>query len=86
MSQTLIQYRGFWDVPRIFLAHHQGQTFLFDCPFSEELDDYPEVFKDYLLPDLSNAELPKDRTTLAKKAIRFLAWIAHGVDEVSNLP
>jgi len=75
MSQTLIQYRGFWDVPRIFLARHQGQTYLFDCPFSEDLDDYPDVFKVYLIPDLTDVELPKDWTTLPKKAIRYLGEI-----------
>jgi len=67
-----IQYRGYWDFPRIFITRYKGQTFLFDCAFDEALDDYPDVFKVFLMPELSDKELPDDWTTLKNKAIRFL--------------
>lgn len=74
-GRALIQYRGFWDFPRIFLTRYAGRTFLFDCAFDEALDDYPEVFKVFLMPDLRDDELPKDWTTLEAKAIRFLGEV-----------
>jgi hypothetical protein len=73
MSQRVpIKYRGFWDVPRIFLAYYEGQTFLFDCAFDEELDDYPETYKVFLMPNLRDDELPTDWTTLPQRALRYL--------------
>ncbi len=70
-----IKYMGFWDVPLNFIARYQGETFFFDCPFRQDLDDYAESFTVYLMPDLQDAELPKDWTTLHRLAIRRLAEI-----------
>lgn len=64
-----IQYRGFWDVPRIFLARYAGRLFLFDCPFSQDLDDYPDDYTVYELPFGADADLPTDWTTLVDRAI-----------------
>lgn len=73
MSQRVpIAYRGFWDVPRIFLVRHKGQTFLFDCAFDEELDDYPDTYKVFLLPNLPDEELPSDWTTLRHRALSYV--------------
>jgi hypothetical protein len=74
-SSVPIQYMGFWDVLRIFIARYFGHTFLFSSPFSEALDDYPDSYKVYLLPDIQEHELPKDWTTLAAKATRFLCEV-----------
>jgi hypothetical protein len=70
-----IQYRGYWDFPRIFLTRFEGKTFLFDCAFDEALDDYPDAFRVFLMPELRDEELPKDWTTLETKAIRFLGEV-----------
>jgi len=74
-SRATIKYMGYWDFPRIFLTRYEGRTFLFDCAFDEALDDYPEVFKVFLMPDLRDDELPKDWTTLEQKAIRYLGEV-----------
>jgi hypothetical protein len=80
-----ITYRGFWDVPRVFLARHNGQVFLFDCAFSEELDDYPDDYSVYLLPpDLHEENLPADWTRLRGLAVRRLGTIP--VDRVAFDP
>ena len=77
MSQRIpIIYRGFWDVPRIFLARHGGQTFLFDCAFDEKLDDYPDSYKVFLMPELQDDELPHDWTTLLPRALSYLGEVA----------
>ena len=45
-----IEYLGFWDVPRNFLVRFQGKSYLFDCPFDDDLDDYPESYSVYSFP------------------------------------
>ncbi|MGH9840761.1 MAG: hypothetical protein ACREEM_18440 [Blastocatellia bacterium] len=52
-----IQYRDFYDVPRIFLVKYEGRQLLFDCPFDDELDDYSVSYRVYVMPPLSDAEL-----------------------------
>lgn len=39
-----IQYRDFYDIPRIFVMHHHGDTFVFDCPFDDDADEYREHY------------------------------------------
>ncbi len=71
-----IRYRDFWDVPRIFLANYRGHLFLFDCPFDEEVEDYPELYHVYVLPPLQEEELSGSWADFAKKAIHYLGDIA----------
>jgi hypothetical protein len=70
-----IQYRGFWDVPRIFLVRREGVLLLFESAFRVELDDYSDSYRVYVLPDLKDSELPADWTQLAERASRFLGEI-----------
>jgi hypothetical protein len=71
MSEWLpIRYLGFWDVPRNFLVRYQRELYLFDCPFREELDDYPDSYAVYVLPDLSADEIDADWAALPGKAVR----------------
>ena len=44
-----IEYRDFHDVPRMLIAEHNGQVFLFDCPFDREADEYGTDFRVYRL-------------------------------------
>ena len=46
-----IRYRDFYDVPRAFVTTHDGHTFFFDCPFNQELDEYPAEYYVYRLGD-----------------------------------
>jgi hypothetical protein len=70
-----IQYRGFWDVPRIFPARYRGRLYLFDCAFDDVLEDHLDDFTVYELPIDADAELSKDWTTLAGQAIRTLGTV-----------
>ena len=73
---TPISYRGFWDVPRIFLFRHQGRFYLFDCLFSEELDDYPDDYEVFLLPpDLHEENLPRSWHELSALSIARLGTV-----------
>lgn len=40
MNWAPIRYREFYDLPRIFIATHNGQSYIFDCSFDDALDDY----------------------------------------------
>lgn len=75
MTWLPIRYRGYWDVPRIFLVRHANNLYLFDCPFSEELDDYPDVFTVYLLPEIPDAATPNDWTTLPALALNVVGRV-----------
>ena len=50
MRWVPIRYREFYDIPRLFLAEHAGAVYVFDCPFDERADEYPEHYRVYQLP------------------------------------
>jgi hypothetical protein len=45
-----IQYREFYDIPRAFVVDYRESSFFFECPFDDELDDYPDFFAVFRLP------------------------------------
>jgi hypothetical protein len=40
MTWIDISYRDFYDIPRTFVFETGGKSYLADCPFDEQLDDY----------------------------------------------
>jgi len=64
-----IRYKGFYDVPSIFLVQHDGKTFLFERPFFAEKEDDASYYQVYTMPELRDDELPTDWTTLRAEAI-----------------
>ena len=42
-----MEHRNFWDIPRMAVVRFEGETYVFDCPFSDELDEYPDFFTVY---------------------------------------
>jgi hypothetical protein len=76
MSQRVpITYRDFYDVPRIFLASHQGILFLFDCEFDDDVDDYPDVYKVFVMPALERRDLHGSWERLSQSATRYLGEV-----------
>lgn len=72
MSQGVpIRYREFWDVPRFFLVPYQGKWFLFDCPFNEAAEDFPDSYRVYTIPEPSEEELAGSWDKLHEKAIEY---------------
>ena len=69
------QYREFWDQPRILYASDGEQSFLFDCPFDEQLDGYSESYNVYLMPQLDSSDLSGSWAGLEKRALRLLGTI-----------
>ena len=70
-----INYREFWDVPRIFFAEDEGQLYLFDCPFDEETEDYPRDYQVYQMPELTETELSGSWENLERRAVRHLGQV-----------
>ena len=56
-TRVPISYRAFHDIPRAFVVKVSGQTFLLDCPFDEEIDEYRDHFVVYRLPPHARDQL-----------------------------
>lgn len=78
-SAVPILCREFYDIPRMFVATHRGETFLFDGSFDDELDDYPPHYAVFLLPpELDAASLSGPWANLRGRAIRSCGTVATG--------
>lgn|SRR5438046_1164081 len=76
MSDRLtIQYRDFYDVPRIFLVNHRGTLYLFDCPFDQDLDEYPDIYRVFVLPSDPCSDLSGSWDDLASRATAYLGEV-----------
>lgn len=66
-----IRYRDFYDIPRAFVVEYAGELLLFDCLFSQELDDYEENYTVYRIhDDLRNRIDAISWTDLGRRSIR----------------
>jgi len=70
-----ILYRDFWDFPHIFVFADRGQTYLFDCPFDEDTEDYAEEFAIYLMPSMTLVDLKGSWAGLRNRAIADLGRV-----------
>jgi hypothetical protein len=52
-----IRYRDFYDIPRAFVVEYAGSLLLFDCLFSQALDDYEENYAVYRIEDELRARI-----------------------------
>lgn len=70
-----IEYRDFYDVPRIFVVSHGGSQILFECRFDDDLDDYAETYKVFLMPPQERLDLGGSWEHLSESATKFLGEI-----------
>ena len=56
MALIPIRYADFYDVPRVFALEHRGSLYVFNCPFDEAQDDYPDSYTIY---QIAGAKLPE---------------------------
>jgi hypothetical protein len=70
-----IEYRDFWDQPRIFFVHHDGRLYLFDCPFDEETEDFQDTYTVYEMPELTGTDYAGSWAHLPDKAIRSVGEV-----------
>src|SRR5262245_53453171 len=71
-----IEYREFWDIPRVFIARYKGKTILFDCVFDECTEDFPDSYTAYLLPSLEDRDLAGSWDKLSALAIQSLGTVS----------
>lgn len=84
MNWEAIRYRDFYDLPRIFITTHNEKTYLFDCPFDDEIDDYSLSYHVYELPVISEDKLQGSWEGLSDEAVDLLGTVP--VDEVEFDP
>ena len=60
MQYEPIQYRDFYDVPRMFIVRFGDNSYLFDCKFNEHKDEYDTHCSVFLMPPLDDAALAGD--------------------------
>ena len=66
---SVIGYRDFWDVPRMMVARHGDETFLFHSRFDEELDDLIDHYKVWRMPSLTEEDLQDSWERLEMRAL-----------------
>ena len=59
-----------------FLVEFNNRLVLFDCSFDEALDDYPDRYMVYLMPQLSRIQLDSDWKNLPQFAAAILGPVA----------
>lgn len=76
----VLAYRDFWDQPRIFFVRVEGNLILFDCAFDEEIEDYPDDYLIYRMPEMTESEWEGSWAGIARRANEQL-----GVIPLSNV-
>jgi hypothetical protein len=68
MTETRIIYNGFYDAPLAFVASHNDKQYLFWRVFDNALDEFPDEYEVFVLPNLSEREIGESWSTLPEKA------------------
>jgi hypothetical protein len=71
-----IQYREFYDIPRMFIAEYGGETYLFDGSFDDALDDYPPSYSVFVLPHIDLSTLSGSWADLSRSAVRMCGEVS----------
>jgi hypothetical protein len=74
-KKATIVYRDFYDVPRIFLVSHWGVQYLFDCKFDDDSDEYPDRYKVFIVPPLTDKDLSGSWDRLSGYATEYLGEV-----------
>ena len=77
MPFVKILYNGFYDAPLAFVTSHENTQYLFWRGFfDEQLDDYPNHYKVFVLPNLSEEQINESWISLPDKAIGYLGKVS----------
>ena len=69
MLWRVIDYRDFYDVPRMIVASNEEGVFLFYSRFDEKRDDYLEHYEVYRMPELKSEVLAGSWDGLERRAL-----------------
>ncbi|MEO8385727.1 MAG: hypothetical protein ABI583_10830 [Betaproteobacteria bacterium] len=73
MQWRVIEYREFYDVPRMIVATNDEGAFLFYSRFDEHLDSYLTHYEVFRLPNTLINDLPRSWVDLEQRAIGRIA-------------
>lgn len=71
IEQVPIQYREFYDIPRMFVVQYAGVKFLFDGSFDDKLDDYPSEYAVYALSSRAQESMGGNWSELSRDGRRI---------------
>jgi hypothetical protein len=72
-----ILYSGFYDAPVAFVTSLENTQYLFWRGFfDEQLDDYPNEYKVFVLPNLSEEQINESWISLPEKAIAYVGRVS----------
>ena|ERR1044072_549314 len=79
MPLAKILYSGFYDAPLAFITSHRETQYLFWRGFfDEQLDDYPNEYKVFVLPNLSEEQINESWMSLPEKAVSYVGEVSMG--------
>jgi hypothetical protein len=58
-NKVPFRYVEFYDFPRAIVLRYKGKLLLLDSPFDDKLDDYPDSYSVYELPESVEPSLAK---------------------------
>lgn len=70
-----IIYSGFYDVPLAFVVRHGGRQYLFWREFDDALDAYPDAYRVFSLPGLSDEAIKSSWLRIGSLATAFLGEV-----------
>jgi len=75
---SIIAYRDYYDVPRIFFIRYGNKLLLLDCAFDDELEEHPPFYEVLEMPDFTDEEIKSFGSWygLADKATKRLGQVA----------
>jgi len=70
------RYGAFWDVPRSILVQYGGKVLYLQSPFNDDLDEYPDAYSVYVVPDaIGELVMIGDWTLLHQSPLSFVGQI-----------
>ena len=70
-----IRYVDYWDVPRVFIAADSAGTYLLECRFDDQLDEYPDFYEVFAMPALDDELLSRPWADLSHHALGRLGRV-----------
>jgi len=71
-----ILYSGFWDFPLAFMVRWEGSLYAFVRDFDDDLDEYEDQYRVYLLPSLTDEEVEASWLRIETRATDYLGEAA----------
>lgn len=75
-TKAKIRYSGFWDFPLALTVRFENRLYVFVRDFDDDLDEYEDHYRVYLLPPLTDEEIEASWLRVENRATDFLGKVA----------